>query len=124
MTGANGTAQVERNSPSIRFRDRSFVLAADLSREDRWSLEREIEARGGSIHPFLTAVTDVLVVGRAEGTEAPASWAREQIRRGEVYRGRWGHLDLVTEEELRAAIREIRGEPRSDLRGAPLPHPR
>jgi hypothetical protein len=111
MTGANGTAQVESDSPSIRFRDRSFVLAGDLSKEERRALEREIGARGGSIHPFLTAVTDVLVVGQAEGNEAEASWAREQIRRGAVYQERWGHLELVSQEELRVAIRESRGEP-------------
>ncbi|MBK9090630.1 MAG: hypothetical protein IPL90_16905 [Holophagales bacterium] len=111
MSGANSTARIECDPPSLRFRDRSFVLAGDLSREDRWALEREIEARGGSIHPFLTAVTDVLVVGRAEGNEAEASWAREQIRRGTVYQERWGHLELISQEELRAAIRGSRGEP-------------
>ncbi len=111
MSGANGTARIESDPPSLRLRDRSFVLAGDLSREDRWALEREIEARGGSIHPFLTAVTDVLVVGRAEGNEAEASLAREQIRRGTVYQERWGHLELISQEELRAAIRGSRGEP-------------
>lgn len=124
MSGANGMAQAESDSPSIRFRDRSFVLAVDLSRDDQRALEREIEARGGSVHPFLTAVTDVLVVGRAEGSDAYASWAREQIRRGGVYRERWGHLELVTEGELRAAISGSRGEPPSDFRGAPPAHPR
>jgi len=111
MTGANGTAQVECDSPSIRFRGRSFVLAGDLSRDEQRALEREIEARGGSVHPYLNAMTDVLVVGRAEGNEAGAQWAREQIRRGGIYRVRWEHLELMTEEELRAAIRGSRGEP-------------
>ena len=111
MTGANGTAHLESDSTSIRFRGRSFVLAGDLSRDEQRALEREIEARGGTVHPFLNAVTDVLVVGRVEGNEADASWAREQIRRGGIYRERWGHLELVTEGELRAAIRGSRGEP-------------
>ena len=111
MTGANGTAAVDGDAYSIRFRGRSFVLAGDLSRDEQRTLEREIEARGGSVHSFLNAMTDVLVVGRAEGNEAGAQWAREQIRRGGIYRVRWEHLELVTEGELRTAIRGSRGEP-------------
>ena len=123
MTGANGTAQVESDSPSIRFRGRSFVLAGDLSRDEQRALEREIEARGGSVHPYLNAMTDVLVVGRAEGNEAGAQWAREQIRRGGIYRVRWEHLELV--DRGRAAGRD-QGEPggagfRCLRRSAPAP---
>ena len=104
MSGANGTAHRKHDPPSFRFAGRSFVLASDLPREEQRALEREIEVRGGSVHPFLNSVTDVLVVGRADGTESGAMWAREQIRRGQVYRDRWGHLELVTEEDLRAAL--------------------
>ncbi len=110
MTGANGPEQVESDVYPIRFRGRSFVLAGDLSRDEQRALEREIEVRGGSVHPFLNAMTDVLVVGRAEGNEAGARWAREQIHRGGIYRVRWEHLELVTEGELRAAIGKGREE--------------
>jgi hypothetical protein len=111
MAGNNGTARENHDSRSIRFDGRSFVLAGDLSRDEQRTLEREIEARGGSVHPFLNSLTDILVVGRAEGNEAQAQWAREQIRRGGVYRVRWEHLELVTEEELRVAIGESRKGP-------------
>jgi NAD-dependent DNA ligase len=104
MNGENGMAQRKDDSPSIRFSGRSFVLANGLPRVEQRALEVEIEARGGSVHPFLNAVTDVLVVGRAEGNQSGAQWAREQIRRGEIYRARWGHLEFVTEEELRGAL--------------------
>ena len=109
MGGATGTAHPSDGSPPIRFSGRSFVLANDLPRDEQRALELEIELRGGSVHPFLNAVTDVLVVGRAEGSQSAAQWAREQIRRGQIYRARWGHLELVTEEELRGALAETEG---------------
>jgi hypothetical protein len=93
----------------MRFAGRSFVVANNLGREALRALEREIEFRNGSVHPFLSAVTDVLVVGCLTGMHSDARWAREQVRRGEIYRDRWGHLEFVTEDELRAALAEDRG---------------
>lgn len=107
MRGAIGTKQAPDGSSPIGFAGRSFVLANDDDREAQRVLEREIEARGGTVHPFLTAMTDVLVVGRVEGNGSAAHWAREQVRRGEQYRVRWGHLEIVSEDSLRAAIRAV-----------------
>lgn len=104
MGTANGNARLEDPLPDLRFADRSFLLASDLPREELLPLERAIQARGGTVHPFLNALTDVLVIGRAEGTSSGARWAQEQVRRGAYYRARWGHLEVVTEEELRAAL--------------------
>ena len=100
----NGSAQRSEDLPRDLFAGRSFVVASNPSRDEQRALEAAIEVRGGSVHPFLNAVTDVLVVGPVSGTDCEALWAREQIRRGEVYRARWGHLVLITEEELRAAL--------------------
>lgn len=108
MRGANGTARRDDAPPSMRFAGRSFVVASNLPREELRALEREIETRGGSIHPFLNAVTEVLVVGALAGMDSNAHWAREQVRRGTIYRDRWGHLEFVTEEELRSALSEGR----------------
>ena len=104
MGSANGTARREDPPPGLRIADRSFVLANDLPREELLLLERAIEIRGGSLHPFLNALTDVLVVGRSTGNSSSARWAREQIRRGTYYRERWGHLEVVSESELRATL--------------------
>ncbi|MDX9733309.1 MAG: hypothetical protein RBU36_04210 [Thermoanaerobaculia bacterium] len=108
MRSANGTAPEEDVRPPIRFAGRSFVVASNQPTEALRALEREIEARGGSIHPFLNAVTEVLVVGDLAGMDSGAHWAREQVRRGTIYRDRWGHLELISEEELRAALVESR----------------
>lgn len=104
MGSANGTARRQDLPAGLRIADRSFLLANDLPREELLPLELAIQARGGSLHPFLNAMTDVLVVGRAEGSSSAARWAREQIRRGTYYRDRWGHLEVITEEELRALL--------------------
>lgn len=109
MSSAIQTAQQQDTPPSIRFAGRSFVVASNLPPEELRGLEREIEVRGGTVHPFLNAVTDVLVVGSTDGVESHAHWAREQVRRGEIYRARWGHLRFVTEEELRATLEAERG---------------
>ena len=106
MGSANGAARQDEDRPSIRFAGRSFVVASNLPVRELRALEREIEARGGSIHPFLNAVTEVLVVGDLAGMDSGAHWAREQVRRGTIYRDRWGHLELVAEGDLRAALAE------------------
>ncbi len=108
MRSANGAARQDDDRPTIRFAGRSFVVASNLPARELRALEREIEARGGSIHPFLNAVTEVLVVGDLDGMDSGAHWAREQVRRGTIYRDRWGHLELVTEGDLRAALAEGR----------------
>jgi hypothetical protein len=79
-------------------------VASNPPRDQLRALERAIEGRGGSVHPFLNAVTDVLVIGPVTGNDSEALCAREQIRRGEFYRQRWGHLEIITEKELRAAL--------------------
>ena len=104
MNAPSGGARRQRNSDEIRFFGRSFAFAGDLTPDEIRLREKEIEARGGSVHPYLNAVTDVLVVGRVEGTQSGAHWAREQIRRAGEYRARWGHLQVVREEELIAAL--------------------
>lgn len=113
MRGTNGTAKQEDAAPRLHLRGRSFVVAANLTSEQQRRIERAIETRGGSIHTFLNPLTDVLVVGRPEGNQPEALWAREQIRRSEDYRSRWGHLEVVTEEALRAALGEDAWEPPS-----------
>lgn len=117
MGSANGAAPQDEDKPSIRFAGRSFVVASNLPVRELRALEREIEAQGGSIHPFLNAVTEVLVVGDLAGMDSGAHWAREQVRRGTIYRDRWGHLELVAEADLRAALAEGR---RSRLDGTPF----
>lgn len=109
MSSATQTAQQQNPPPSIRFAGRSFVVASNLPPDQVRSLEREIEVRGGCVHPFLNAVTDVLVVGSTDGADSHAHWAREQVRRGEIYRARWGHLRFITEEELRAMLEADQG---------------
>lgn len=101
-----GECSARLREPASRefFRSRSFVVACTPSREEQRTLEREIEARGGSVHPFLNSLTDVLVVGPVVGNESGALWVREQVRRGEAYRARWGALEFVTEAQLRAAL--------------------
>lgn len=108
MGSANGAVRQDEDRPSIRFAGRSFVVASNLPVRELRALEREIEARGGSIHPFLNAVTEVLVVGDLAGMDSGAHWAREQVRRGTIYRDRWGHLELVAEGDVRAALAEGR----------------
>ena len=102
----NGSAQRREALPRDFFRGRSFVVAATPSREEQRALEREIEARGGAVHPFLNALTDVLVVAPVSGNDTGAHWVREQVRRGETYRARWGAPEFVGVEELREALRE------------------
>lgn len=104
MGNTSGSAQRRDTLPRDLIEGRSFVVASNPPRDEQRTLERAIEERGGTVHPFLTSVTDVLVVGPIAGNDCEALWAREQIRRGQVYRERWGHLELVTEEELRAAL--------------------
>jgi len=104
MTSATAAPETQEDSPAIRIAGRSFVIASRLPRSAFFELEREIERRRGAIHPFLTAVTDVLVVGHLDGVGVDAAWAREQVRRGEIYRDRWGHLEFVTERDLRATF--------------------
>ncbi|MBK6403759.1 MAG: hypothetical protein IPN03_05010 [Holophagales bacterium] len=104
MGSTSGSAQRRDTLPRDLIEGRSFVVASNPSRDEQRTLERAIEERGGTVHPFLTSVTDVLVFGPIAGNDCEALWAREQIRRGQVYRERWGHLELVTEEELRAAL--------------------
>lgn len=100
----NESAQRRGSLPRDLFEGRSFVVASNPPRDQQRSLEHAIEERGGSIHPFLNAVTDVLVVGTVTAKTSEARWALEQVRRGEAYRARWGHLEFITEEELRAAL--------------------
>ena len=102
----NGSAQRREPLPRDFFRNRSFVVASNPSRDVQRALERAIEDRGGTVHIFLNSITDVLVVGPVSGNDSDALWAREQIRRGETYRARWGVLEFVTERELRAALGE------------------
>ena len=104
MGTANGNARRKDPPRGIRISGRSFLLASDLPREELLPVERAIQALGGTIHPFLSAITDVLVVGRAEGTSSGARWAQEQIRRGSYYLDRWGHLEVISESELRAVL--------------------
>ncbi len=104
MSGARERTWHGDGLPRDLIAGRSFVVASNPPRNEQRALERAIEGRGGSIHPFLNAVTDVLVIGRVTGNDSEARWAREQIRRGEVYRERWGHLELITLEELRAEL--------------------
>ena len=101
---SNGSAQRREAQPRDPVAGRSFVVASNPSREEQRALEKAIEERGGSVHPFLNSLTDVLVVGPVAGNDSDARWAREQIRRGEAYRERWGHLEFVSEEELRRAL--------------------
>ncbi len=110
MGSTSGSAQRRDFHHRDLFEGRSFVVASNPPRDEQRALERAIEERGGSVHPFLNAVTDVLVVGLVTGNDSEALWAREQIRRGEVYRERWGHLELITETELRAALGQSAGE--------------
>ena len=105
----NGSVQRREALRQEFFRGRSFVVACTPSKEEQRLLEREIEARGGTVHSFLNALTDVLVVGPVSGTESGAYWVREQVRRGETYRARWGALEFVTERQPRIAFVE---EPR------------
>lgn len=100
----NGSALPREPLPRDIVTGRSFVIASNPPRDEQRALERAIEERGGTVHPFLTSVTDVLVVGPITGHDSEALWAREQIRRGEHYRARWGHLELISEEELREAL--------------------
>ena len=111
MGNPNGSAQRRDSFPRGLFEGRSFVVASNPPRDEQRALEWAIEERGGSVHPFLNAVTDVLVVGTVTGNTSEALWAREQVRRGEVYRARWGHLEFITEEELRVALERGPGEP-------------
>ena len=108
MGDANGAARQNDVRAPFRFAGRSIVVASNRPARELRALEREIEARGGSIHPFLNAVTEVLVVGDLAGMDSGAHWAREQVRRGTIYRDRWGHLELVSEEEIRAVLEESR----------------
>ena len=65
--------------------------------------------RGGSVHPFLNAVTDVLVVGRARGEpERTPSGPASRSGGARSTADRWGHLEFVTEEELRGALEDGR----------------
>lgn len=100
----NGSAQKKEGFVRDLISGRSFVVASNPTRDEQRALEKAIEERGGTVHPFLTSVTDVLVVGPITGHDSEALWAREQIRRGQHYRARWGHLELITEEELRAVL--------------------
>lgn len=100
----DGSAQRREPVPRDFFRGRSFVVACTPSREEQRLLEREIEARGGTVHAFLNSLTDVLVVGPVTGNESGALWVREQVRRGESYRARWGVLEFVSERQLRSAL--------------------
>lgn len=102
---SNGSAQRRDSLPRDLFSGRSFVVASNPTRDEQRALEKAIEERGGTIHPFVTSMTDVLVVGEVTGHESEARWAHEQIRRGELFRARWGHLELITEQALREAIR-------------------
>lgn len=104
MGSTSGSAQRRDTLSRDLIEGRSFVVASNPPRDEQRALERAIEERGGTIHPFLTSVTDVLVIGPIAGNDCEALWAREQIRRGEKYRDRWGHLEFVTEGELRAAL--------------------
>jgi len=108
MFNGGVTTRRDREDGSFGFEGRSFVVACDLERQELRSIEREIEGLGGSVHPFLNAVTDILVVGPIHGNDGDAHWAREQIRRGKIYRDRWGHLEFVSETCLRAALEEAR----------------
>ena len=108
MESANGAARRDDDRPAMRFAGRSFVVASNLPARELRALEREIEVRGGTIHPFLNAVAEVLVVGDLAGMDSGAHWAREQVRRGTIYRDRWGHLELVSERDLRAALEDER----------------
>jgi hypothetical protein len=123
MTSSTAALRPLADSPSIRFAGRSFAIASDLSRSALFELEREIETRRGAIHPFLTAVTDVLVVGHLDGGDPNGDWAREQVRRGEIYRDRWGHLEFVAEDELRSALAKEPTAARSGARNDRLPRP-
>ncbi|HYN41504.1 MAG TPA: BRCT domain-containing protein [Thermoanaerobaculia bacterium] len=105
----NGSAQRRDSFPRDLFEGRSFVVASNPPRDEQRALEQAIEERGGSVHPFLNAVTDVLVVGTVTGNSSEAHWAREQVRRGEGYRARWGHLEFITEEALRMALGQSPG---------------
>jgi hypothetical protein len=109
LSGTIGRTGHRDGLPRDLIAGRSFVVASNPPRNEQRALERAIEERGGSVHPFLNAVTDVLVIGLVTGNDSEARWAREQIRRGEVYRQRWGHLELITVEELRAALRKSPG---------------
>lgn len=100
----NESAQRREAPPQEFFRGRSFVVACTSAKEEQRALEREIESRGGTVHSFLNALTDVLVVGPVSGNESGAYWVREQVRRGETYRARWGALEFVSERQLRAAF--------------------
>jgi hypothetical protein len=100
----NGSALKREGLTRDLFSGRSFVVASNPTRDEQRALEKAIEERGGTVHPFLTSVTDVLVVGPIRGHDSEALWAREQIRRGQLYRTRWGHLQIVDEEELRAVL--------------------
>lgn len=104
MTSAAVTLSTPADSRSFRIAGRSFVIASRLPGSAFFELEREIERRRGAIHPFPTTVTDVLVVGHRDGVDVDAAWAREQVRRGGIYRDRWGHLEFVTERDLRATF--------------------
>jgi len=104
MGSTSGSAKRRDSFAQDPIAGRSFVVASNPPRDEQRALERAIEELGGTVHPFLTSVTDVLVVGPIAGNDCEALWAREQIRRGQVYRERWGHLEFVTEEELRAAL--------------------
>jgi len=101
----NGSARRREGPPRpLVVKGRSFVVASNPTRDEQRALEKAIEEKGGAVHPFLNSLTDVLVVGEVAGNDSDARWAREQIRRGEDYRNRWGHLEFVAEPELRKAL--------------------
>ena len=101
----NGSARRKEGAPrALVVKGRSFVVASNPTRDEQRALERAIEEKGGAVHPFLNSLTDVLVVGPVAGNDSDARWAREQIRRGEDYRNRWGHLEFVAEADLREAL--------------------
>ena len=81
MSSAIHTAQQQETPPSIRFAGRSFVVASNLPPEELRGLGRGIEVRGGTVHPFLNAVTDVLVVGSTDGSSERCSDCTANARR-------------------------------------------
>ena len=101
---SNGSARFRESLPRDLISGRSFVVASNPTREEQRALEKAIEARGGTIHPFVTSVTDLLVVGPVTGGRSEALWALEQLRRGERFHALWGHVEMISEQTLREAL--------------------
>lgn len=106
MTGAGTTEMKQGETAGVTFSVRSFVIVSNRPRRDMRDLEEMIEAHGGAIHPFVTTLTEELVVGRVDGDDDNACLARSHVRRGEISTDRWGRLEFLPEDDFRTELSE------------------